>query len=41
LNFIKDTHVLEDEEVQSLLDAYDELGRKINRYIKYVENEWK
>ena len=41
LNFIKDTHVLEDEEVKSLLDAYDELGRKINRYIKYVENEWK
>lgn len=41
LNFINDTHALNDEEVKSLLDAYDELGRKINRYIKYVENEWK
>jgi four helix bundle protein len=41
LNFIKDTHVFNGEEMKSLLDAYDELGRKINRYIKYVENEWK
>ena len=41
LNFIKDTNVLNDEEMGFLLDAYDELGSKINRFIKYVENEWK
>lgn len=41
LNFIKDTHAFNGEEMKSFLDAYDELGRKINRFIKYVENEWK
>ena len=41
LNFIKDTHGFNVEEMMSLLNAYDELGRKINRFIKYVENEWK
>jgi four helix bundle protein len=41
LNFINDTHAFNDEEVKSLLDAYDELGRKINRFTQYVENEWK
>jgi hypothetical protein len=23
------------------LEKYDELGRKINKYIQYVEKEWK
>jgi four helix bundle protein len=41
LNFIKDTHVLNGKEMKFLLNAYDELGSKINRFIKYVDNEWK
>jgi four helix bundle protein len=41
LNFIKDTHELNGEKVKSFLDAYNELGSKINRFVKYVENEWK
>ena len=41
LNLINDTHVFNDDEVKPLLETYDELGRKINRFIKYVENEWK
>ena len=41
LNFIKDTHGFNGEEMESLLDEYDELGGKINRFIKYVDNEWK
>jgi len=33
--------VFNSKEVKSLLDAYDELGRKINRFTEYVEDEWK
>ena len=41
LNFIKDTHDLETSEIDAYLEKYDNLGRKINKYIKYVEKEWK
>jgi four helix bundle protein len=41
LNFIRDTHKLDEGAVQGLLDAYDELGAKINRFIQYVDKEWK
>jgi len=41
LNFIKDTHEVSEREIDSLLNAYDELGSKINRFIQYVEREWK
>ena len=40
LNFIKDTHELDKKELQLFLNAYDELGSKINRFIQYVENKW-
>ncbi len=40
LKFIKDIHKLDGEEIQFFLDAYDELGSKINRFIHYVEKEW-
>jgi four helix bundle protein len=40
LNFIKDTHSGFEEQVVSLLNAYDELGRKINKFIDYVEESW-
>ena len=43
LRLIKDTH---DQEVDTqilneLLSDYDELGKKLNKFIKYVEKEWK
>ena len=41
LNFINDTHEIDKEEMNYLLDAYNELGGKINRFIQYVEREWK
>ncbi len=41
LNFIRDTHKLVDKETNILLQKYDELGRKINKFIQYVEKEWK
>jgi four helix bundle protein len=41
LNFIKDTHDLETNEIGAYLEKYDNLGRKINKYIQYVEKEWK
>ena len=41
LNFLKDTHELDTKQLNYLLEKYDELGRKINKYIQYVEKEWK
>ena len=41
LNFLKDTHELDINELNYFLGKYDELGRKINKYIQYVEKEWK
>ena len=41
LNFINDTHGLDEKNIEYFLDAYDELGRKINKFIKYVEDDWK
>lgn len=40
LKFIQDTHGPEPE-TQELFDAYDALGAKINRFIRYVEKEWR
>ncbi|CAB1059542.1 hypothetical protein D1BOALGB6SA_4304 [Olavius sp. associated proteobacterium Delta 1] len=41
LNFLKDIHELDIGELNYILEKYDELGRKINKYIQYVEKEWK
>ena len=41
LNFIKDTHEVVEEETISFLEEYDKSGGKINRFIQYVEKEWK
>ncbi len=41
LNLLKDTHDLNNEEMKYFLNVYDELGGKINRFIQYVESEWK
>jgi four helix bundle protein len=42
LNFLRDTHNDNDNvsKVNPLIDSYEELGAKINRFITYVENEW-
>jgi len=41
LNFIKDTHKLDKKELTSLIDNYNVLGSKINKFIQYVEKDWK
>ena len=41
LNFIQDTHKQDNNEINVFLDKYDELGRKICKFIQYVEKEWK
>ena len=41
LNFIKDTHSLDKKESNGFIDSYDKLGSKINKFIQYVEKEWK
>lgn len=40
LNFLKDTQG-EFVNVDDLLAAYDNLGRKLNSFIDYVEKKWK
>jgi four helix bundle protein len=40
LNFIRDIHELDEEELSSLIDEYNKLGAKINKFIQYVEKEW-
>jgi hypothetical protein len=32
---------MDEEELKSLLERYDELGSKVNKFIQYVEKEWK
>lgn len=41
LNFIKETHKLFEDEIQLLLDSYNDLGAKINRFIQFLEKGWK
>ena len=41
LNFIKDTHELKENEFEIFFDTYNKLGGKINKFIQYVETEWK
>ena len=32
---------MNEKEMKYFFEKYDELGRKINKYIQYVESEWK
>ncbi len=41
LSFLRDTHNDTASKVKPLLDSNEELGGKINRFIQYVEKEWK
>jgi four helix bundle protein len=41
LDFIGDTHKLKGNELKSLLTEYEGLGKQINKFIQYVEKEWK
>ena len=41
LSFIKDTSNANVEDTQSLIDIYNDLGGKINNFIRYVEAEWR
>lgn len=40
LNMISDIYFA-NEPLNNLLNEYDKLGRKINKFIQYVENNWK
>lgn len=40
LNMISDIHC-PDKPLTELINRYDILGRKLNKYIEYVENNWK
>jgi len=40
LNFLKDTHHDVGQKTETLIYSYGELGKKINRFIQYVEDEW-
>jgi len=37
LNFINDTYELNEKGMSFFLDSYNELGRKINTFIQYVD----
>ncbi len=41
INFLNDTHELDKNEVMFLLESYEKLSKKINKFVKYVEEEWK
>jgi len=41
LNFIKDSHKVHGKELLFYLSEYDRLGAMINKFIQYVEREWK
>ena len=36
LNFLKDTHDVIEKEIEAFLRSYEELGRKISRFIDFV-----
>src|SRR5574337_695660 len=40
LSFLKDTHEDIDENVIVLVEAYNDLGGKINKFIQYVDKQW-
>jgi len=41
LHFIRDTHKNIELEIEQLITDYNILGGKINKYIQYVENQWR
>ena len=41
LNFINDTHDMNKDKIFLFLEQYNELGSKVNKFIQYVEKEWK
>ena len=40
LNFLRDSHDDNVSRIKPLINSYEELGAKINRFITYVEKEW-
>jgi four helix bundle protein len=41
LSFMHDSGYINDQDYDTLKDEIDKLGRKINKFIQYVENDWK
>jgi len=40
LKFIAETQNSHKEKFEKLIECYEELGRRINRFISYVESKW-
>ena len=40
LSFIQETHESDGLEAAQFVQSYEELGGKINRFIRYVESRW-
>jgi four helix bundle protein len=40
LSFLRDNHETDGALVIELINSYEELGGKINRFLQYVEKEW-
>ena len=40
LNFIEDIHSSIEKEVDAFIKSYEELNRKMSRFIDFVEKEW-
>ncbi|MBW2311429.1 MAG: hypothetical protein DRG87_00580 [Deltaproteobacteria bacterium] len=41
LNFLHDSGYINDQDYDSLKEEIYKVGRKINKFIQYVEKEWK
>jgi four helix bundle protein len=41
LHFLRDSHPENAEACRELIDSYEKLGSKINRFIQFVEDGWK
>ena len=40
MHFIRDLHLTKQQQIEQLIEQYNSLGKKINRFIKYVDTEW-
>lgn len=40
LALLKDTHEDNKEEIESLIEGYRELGRRLNKFLAFVQSKW-
>ncbi len=41
LNVVKDTHDIDRAEIEDLVKSYDALGSRMNKFVQYVEGNWR